>query len=56
MAMFATLSGQSPVGLPGAVYDLDDEADAALIKALQELVWDVVSVHPYTGIEPERTP
>lgn len=46
MTMFATLSGQSPVGLLGSIYDLDDTEDAALILAIQQLVWKVVSSEP----------
>jgi hypothetical protein len=46
LAMFSVLSGQSPVGLPGSYYDLDDTQDAALIAAVQELVWKVVKARP----------
>jgi hypothetical protein len=53
LTFFAVLSGQSPVGLPGSVYGLDDELDAPLIQALQETVWEVVRTHPYTGIGSE---
>jgi hypothetical protein len=51
MTMFSVLAEQSPVGLPGAVYDLDETEDAELIKAVQELVWRVVSRHPSTGLK-----
>ena len=54
---FAVLSGQSPLGMSGRRYGLDDTADAALIKALQQAVWDVVSTHPHTGVsKPAATP
>jgi hypothetical protein len=47
----ATLSGNSPVGLTVEPYEqFDAEADAALIKALQETVWNVVAGHPHTGV------
>lgn len=52
MTMFATLSGQSPVGLPASVYDFDDAADAALVLATQQLVWKVVGSEPRTGAKP----
>jgi len=47
----AVLTGNSPVGLSGKLYGLDDAKDAALINALQQTVWDVVRKHPHTGIE-----
>jgi hypothetical protein len=50
MTHLAVLTGRSPVGLSGKLYGLDDEKDAALIRALQETVWDVVSKHPDAGI------
>jgi hypothetical protein len=50
LTFFAVLAEQSPVGLSGAIYGLDDELDAPLIGALQETVWDVVRGHPYTAI------
>lgn len=52
MTMFSTLSGQSPVGLSGATYDLDGKKDADLIRAVQELVWKVVTTTPLTGVHP----
>lgn len=48
---YAVLTGKTPVGLSGAEYQLDDEKDKALIKALQEGVWDVVSNHPFAGLK-----
>jgi acetyl esterase/lipase len=48
---YATLSGESPVGLTVEPYEqFDAEADAELIKAIQETVWDIVAGHPYTGV------
>jgi len=47
----AVYTRQTPVGIPGSIYGLDDKLDASLIKAIQETVWDVVSNHPYTGME-----
>ena len=49
MTMFSAVSGTSPVGLSGAVYELDDKLDAKLIAATQELVWKVVK--EYSRIE-----
>ena len=48
---YAVLTGKTPVGLSGANYQLDDEKDKELIKALQQAVWDVVSKHPFTGLK-----
>jgi len=39
----AAISGQSPVGLPGSIYGLDDQRDAALCRALQQTVWQVLA-------------
>lgn len=44
------VSGKPPFGLPGSIYGLDDGEDAALIRALQETVWHVVTNHPHTGL------
>jgi len=49
--IFATLTGESPVGLTVEPYEmLDAEADAELIDALQKTVWEVVAGHPHTGV------
>jgi len=49
---FATLSGQTPVGLTAAPYEMFDSVrDADLIRSLQETVWSVVAGHPLTGIK-----
>jgi hypothetical protein len=45
----SVISGKSPVGLPGSIYGLDDQRDAALIKSLQETVWQVVTASRQTG-------
>lgn len=47
--IYTVLSGQSPIGMSGAAYDLDDEKDAALIRAVQETIWEVVTSDPRTG-------
>lgn len=41
--MFAALSGQSPVGLSGANYGLDDAQDHELILDIQQTIQDVLS-------------
>ncbi len=51
LTFYATLSGESPVGLTAKPYELfDADKDSELIKALQQTVWDVVAGHPHTGI------
>jgi len=50
LTICSVISGKSPLGLPGSIYSLDDQQDAALIKSLQETVWQVVAAHPHTGI------
>lgn len=45
------LSGRSPVGLSGAAYGLDDEKDAALIRAIQETIAEAFSGDPRTGLK-----
>lgn len=43
LTIYATLSGQSPVGLTAKPYEqLDEKEDAELIKAVQQTVWEVV--------------
>ncbi|MFW5829611.1 MAG: chloride channel protein, partial [Planctomycetota bacterium] len=49
---WATLTGQSPVGMTAAPYEqFDDDRDAELIRALQETVWETVAGHSHTGID-----
>lgn len=48
MTMASVFSGETPVGLDASFYGLNNTADAAVIQTLQQLVWDVVSTHPYT--------
>ncbi len=48
--LYTVLSGQSPVGLSAAGYGLDDVKDAALIRAIQETIWDVVRADARTGV------
>ncbi len=51
LTVYSTLSGQSPVGLTAGPYEMfDSELDAALIKSLQQTVWEVVTEHPHTGL------
>jgi hypothetical protein len=57
LTVYSTLTGQSPVGLPATINgkgweQFDPIADADLIRALQETVWDVVSNHPLTDVKP----
>ncbi|MEO0947163.1 MAG: malectin domain-containing carbohydrate-binding protein, partial [Cyanobacteria bacterium J06641_5] len=49
---YATLYQEDPRGLTGSVYGFDDVADAPLLAAVQDAVWDVVSTHHYTGLLP----
>ncbi len=52
---YATLTGESPVGLTVEPYEqFNPEADAELIEAIQETVWDVVNDNPHTGVSPEE--
>ena len=58
LTMYAVLTGESPVGLPvtdatGGWERFDPVADAALVTALQEVVRDVVTSDPYTGLMTE---
>jgi len=57
ITIYATLSGKSPVGLTVEPYEMfDAQADAELILALQQTVWDVVAGHPHTGVaQPKLT-
>lgn len=47
--IFTVLSGQSPVGLSAVSYGFDETKDAALVRAIQETIWDVVTSDPRTG-------
>ncbi|MEQ8784825.1 MAG: hypothetical protein RIC55_00940 [Pirellulaceae bacterium] len=52
LTVYATLSGKSPVGLTVEPYEMfDADADAELIRALQQTVWEVVAGHPHTGVD-----
>ncbi len=52
---YATLTGESPVGLTAEPYEqFDAEADAELIEALQRTVWQVVAGHTHTGVSTAR--
>lgn len=51
LTVYATLSGSNPVGMTVEPYEMfDANKDAALIRAIQETVWDVVAGHPHTGV------
>lgn len=50
MTIYTVLSGQSPVGLSAKPYELDGPEDAALVKAIQETIWEVVTADPRTGV------
>ncbi len=50
--IFTVLSGQSPMGLSAEGYQFDAEKDAALVKAVQEVIWSVVTSEPLTGVSP----
>ena len=52
MTYYATMYGQSPVGLP----DTYSVNNPLLVSQIQDVVWDVVSTHPYAGVAvPEPT-
>ncbi len=54
LTVYATLTGQSPVGLTAEPYEqFDPQQDAALIHALQQTVWEVVTTNPHTGVTPK---
>jgi hypothetical protein len=54
LTVYATLTGESPAGVgPGPYEMFDAEKDAALIRALQETVWSVVTGNPHTGVRGE---
>jgi len=48
--IFTVLSGENPVGLSAEAYGFDPEKDAALVKAIQETIWEVVTSEPATGV------
>jgi hypothetical protein len=44
LTIFATLTGNSPVGLTATPYEqFDEKTDGDLVNALQDTVWEVVS-------------
>jgi len=58
LTMYTVLTGEKPVGLPvtdatGGWQRFDPIADAELVTALQEVVWEVVTNDPYTGLMTE---
>ncbi len=49
--IYATLTGGSPAGMTVAPYEqFDAERDAELIRAVQQVVWEVVAGHEYSGV------
>ena len=54
LTFYATLFQDDPRGLTGSVYGFDDIADAPLLAAVQDAVWDVVSTHPFSGLSQEE--
>jgi len=62
-SFFATLFGESPVGLPSADFDKDRsgrgdrDLTPELTKLIQETVWETVTGHaPLTGVSAPETP
>lgn len=58
LTVYTTLTKRSPVGLPARIGSrgwthFDADEDAELIRALQEVVLDVVQKDPYTGFNDE---
>jgi len=52
LTFYAVLTGQTPVGVTAKPWErIDPVADAALVKAIQQTVWEVVSTHPLTGVK-----
>lgn len=55
ITMYTVFTGQSPVGLTTAPWErIDPEADAELVKAVQQVVWDTVTSIPETGVTVEQ--
>ena len=50
--VFTVLSGENPVGLSAEPYGMGAAEDQALVRKLQEIIWDVVSNDPRTGVTP----
>jgi len=48
--IFSVLSGENPVGLSAEGYQFDADKDAAIVKAVQELIWKIVTSDPMTGV------
>ncbi len=46
----SVLSGKSPVGFSGDAVKLGGEENEAVVKRIQEVIWDVVTTEPETGI------
>ncbi len=55
LTIYATLTGESPVGLTVGPYEMfDPKADAELIRALQETLWDVVTGNRHSGVSTQK--
>jgi len=52
LTVYATLTGENPVRLTAQPYEMfDPQADAELIRSLQQVVWETVAGHPHTGVK-----
>ncbi len=49
-SLATALSEKSPVGLPANMYGLGGPEDAALVEAVQQTIWDVMTADPRTGL------
>jgi hypothetical protein len=45
------LGGQSPEGLSGSHFGMDDKADGELLEKIQRTIWETVTSDPCTGIK-----
>jgi hypothetical protein len=54
LTICSTISGKTPLGLPASIYGLDDQRDAALVKSLQETVWQVIKACPNCGLSKDQ--
>lgn len=51
LTMYSVMTGKSPVGVTTDPWErIDPVADAELVRAVQEVVWDVVQSEPTTGV------
>src|SRR5690606_14556804 len=59
MIHYASIYHQSPVGLPNQLFNdsnlnIHTPPPPALAAYIQQMVWDVVTSYPRTGVGPER--